>query len=490
MTPKHILLLDLDGLRPDVFKAARRAGTIPNIARLFGGSHFDRSLTIENVAPAPSITFCSQACLFTGAHPSQHGIPGNQFFDRFGTTTNQTPSFYAFDVGDTLEVDDAVQVFTHNLAGGRLQTPTYYKRMKKHGLTSLVAGNMYGYDATEWIKPLLSNIGRFTKGGSLFGLSSADYDGAIVDNVIDYLDSEGMPDILTVYFMGIDHDSHKYGPDSQAAALEIVDGLIGRLWDKIIEKAQGSILVALFSDHGQIEVLPEDKHSLKIGFPFDREMAYFFDALGLDVHDYPGEDPHCDAVMALNGGTANVYLHNKKGHWWDVPEFERDVLPIGRAFWEAHATGKYATDLENAVAGVLIRNVEKDGWEAPYHALTPTGDILSLADWFRQQPAGLYVDPVNRLNHFHGRFTGDLLIISNYAEQYYFGGENTGVHGGLHPDDSLATLLYGWHGVSRDNWQAAENAITTAISRRCRQENGRMPSTVDMLTGIEAVQNL
>lgn len=487
MNPKHILLLDLDGLRPDVFLNAQREGKLPHIGRLFGGDHFDRSLRIENVAPAPSITFCSQACLFTGHHPAQHGIPGNQFFDRFGTETDKTPSFYAFDVGDTLEVDDAVKVFTHNLAGVRLQVPTFYERMKTYGLTSLVAGNMYGYDADTWIKPSLTKLGRFIKGGNLFGLSSAAYDGFIVEQVLDYLDSDGMPDILTMYFMGIDHDSHVYGPQAQAAALEVVDGLIGKLWDKILEKAQGSIFVSLFSDHGQIEVIPDDKHSLRIGFPFDREMGYFFDALGLDVHDYPGEDPDCDAVMALNGGIASVYLHNKTGHWWDQPEFARDVAPIGKAFWEAHASGKYAADLEGAIAAVLIRNVEKEGWNAPYHALTPQGEIVPLTQWVLQQPQDLYLDPVNRLDNYSGRFCGDLLLISNYADGFYFGGELTGMHGGLHPEDSAATLLYGWHGISEDEWSAAAQKIHKAIAKRCHQENGRMSSTPDMLTGVEAV---
>lgn len=144
MNPKHILLIDVDGLRPDVLAQARQNHLIPNIAKFFGGASFEQTVQIFNTAPAPSITFCSQACLFTGEHPKTHGIPGNQFFNRFGTDGDQTPRHFAFDIGDTLAVDDAVLVFTHGLAGDQLKVPTYYEKATQRGWQSVVAGNMYG----------------------------------------------------------------------------------------------------------------------------------------------------------------------------------------------------------------------------------------------------------------------------------------------------------------------------------------------------------
>ncbi|GAB4581890.1 MAG: hypothetical protein Fur0022_46420 [Anaerolineales bacterium] len=485
-----LLLLDIDGLRPDIFRAALEAGTIPNLAGLLGGPALARGLIIPVTAPAPSITFCSQACLFTGAHPKDHGIPGNQFFDRFGTYNNGIPQFFAFDVGDTLEVDDAVRVFTDDLAAKRLMTETFYERMAARGKTSIVAGNMYAQGAQTWIKPSLANIARFTKGGNLFGMSSREYDQNILDRLLAHLRQHGLPDVLTLYFMGLDHDSHHYGPQKgqRPYLVEHVDPMVGQLIQAIKTQSPNSkYLISIFSDHGQIEVIPDDQHSLRLGFPFDKEVGDFFTALGLDVHDYPGEDPHCDAVMALNGGTASVYLQKKDGHWADPPLFERDVLPIARAFWEAHATGKYAPELKGALAGVLLRNVERDGWTAPFTALTPDGDLLPLAAWFAAQPNGLYLDPVHRLNNHTGLFSGDVLLISNYAEGYYFGKEIHGVHGGLHPEDSHATLAYGCPGADADEWARMKTAIEGAIAARCAAEGGRLPSTCDLMVGVEAV---
>lgn len=479
------ILIDIDGLRPDVFRAAMDAGTVPNLARLVSPG-----LEVEAVAPAPSITFCSQASLFTGAHPADHGIPGNQFFDRFGITSRGVPRHFAFDVGDTLAVDDAVLVFTNGLAAGRLQVPTIYERLAARGRTSVVAGNMYGRGASTWLTPRLTHIARLTKGGKLFGMNPRTYDQFIVDELIGYLLRYGLPDLTTLYFMGLDHDSHAYGPEpAQRAYLEHhVDPMVGQLWEAVEPLVEEPPLVAVFSDHGQIRVIPDDPHALNIGFPFDKEMGHLFSALGLDVHDYPGEDPDCDAVMALNGGLAYVYLHKQDGFWADAPVFERDVLPVARAFWEAHKTGAYASELKGALAGVLLRNVETQGWSAGYQALTPDGALAPLQEWFSSQPDGLYVDPVRRLERLASRFSGDLILISNYAEGYYFGNEMTGVHGGLHPDDSLATMVFGAPGMPAGEWEPLAEKMRSAISERCGREGGRMAATCDLMTALQAGQ--
>ncbi|MDQ4078305.1 MAG: alkaline phosphatase family protein [Chloroflexota bacterium] len=492
--PDPILLLDIDGLRPDVFLAALESGNLPHIAPLLGGQGMERGSQIPVLAPAPSITFCSQACLFTGSHPREHGIPGSQFFDRFGTTSEGEPRHYAFDVGDTLAVDDAVRVFTHGLASERLHVPTFYERMAKRGRGFVVAGNMYAQGATTWLPPSVLKLGRLTKGGRLFGLDPQDYDRHVLDKLLEHLEAEGLPEGhgLTMYFLGLDHHSHKYSPHAQHDYLvKHVDPMVGELWRAIRAAAPSRApFVVLFSDHGQIAVPDEDRYGLHLGFPFDREMGHFFDALGLDVHDYPGEDPDCDAVLTLNGGLADVYLHNQTGRWSDPPDFDQDVLPVGRAFWDAHHTGKLAPEMRGALAGVLLRNVERDGWEGCYEALTPSGEVVSLEEWFAKQPADLYVDPVNRLNNLAGTFSGDLLLISNYADGYYFGDNLCGIHGGLHPDDSCATLVYAWPDSSQAGWTEVRHSIRAAIDTRCRTEGDRYPSTTDMLTGLEAALSL
>jgi hypothetical protein len=488
MSVEHIVLIDIDGLCAEVLEDALKSGRAPNLRRLLGGEGFERGLLYPLLAPAPSITFTSQASLFTGAHPAWHGIPGNQFFDRFGAYSDGQPRHYAFDVGDRLAVDDAVRVFTDGLAANCLLAPTLYERAAVLGFSSRVAAHMYARGAAQWLKPSLVNLARFTKGGNLFGMDAPAYDRYTLDQALESIQREGLPHILTVYFMGVDHESHLHGPQAQSDYLcGVLDGYIGELWEavqgKLPAQAQAPLCL-MFSDHGQIGMPADDRHSLRLGFPFEREMGHLFDALGLDVHDIPGEDPDCDAVVASNGGLAHVYLQNRKGRWRDAPDFERDVLPVAQAFWEAHALGRYAPELQGALSGVLVRDVERESWSASYLALTPQGDRVPLAEWFALQPPELYADPVNRLDNLAGSLVGDVLLVSNYAEGFYFSAPLAGIHGGLHPRDSWAAMALGWPGVSQSTWDLAHEAFTDAVKRRCQAENHRLPSTADLMTGL------
>jgi hypothetical protein len=490
MPPAPLLLLDVDGLRADVLAAGLEQGRLPNIARLLGGAELSRGLLHPLLAPAPSITFAAQACLFTGAHPGQHGIAGNQFFDRFGAQNGGVPRHYAFDVGDTLAVDDAVRVFSDGLAARELRVDTLYERLAGQNLKSVVASHMYARGAAQWLRPSLTDIARFTKGGNLFGLGADEYDRRTLTNTLEYIRRQGLPDVLTVYWMGVDHESHVHGPGVQLDFLAgVLDAYVGELWEAVLKAcpAGTSPVVALFSDHGQIGMPADDRHSLRLAFPFEREMGHLFDALGLDVHDFPGEDPECDAVVASNGGMAQVYLQNRFGHWADAPVFERDVRPVGAAFWQAHADGSHAGELQGALAGVLLRNVAEYGWHASYQALTPAGDIIPLENWFAAQPAGLYADPVNRIRNMSGPNSGDLLLISNYADGFYFAAPLSGMHGGLHPQDSTAALALGWPGAPAAVWESASQAFRAAIAARCQAENNRQSCVTDLVTGLMAV---
>lgn len=491
-SPKRLLTIDIDGLRQDVFHHALSSGRALNLAYLLGGPGGETGIHLDPVSTAPSITFCGQSSIFTGAHPEEHGIVGNQFFDRFGTR-GEEPRFYAFDVGDTLAYQDAVLTFTGEmgLLGQTLapRTLTIYERASRIKLSSTVAYHMISRGAARWICPNLVDIARFTKGGGLIGISAEQYDGDMLDKTIAHLRSNGCPDMLTVYFMGLDHSSHQEGPGAQPGYLErVVDPLIGRLVSELERCGLlDGILVAVVSDHGQIQVIPDDRHSLRLSFPFDREMGYLFDALGLDVHDKPGEGPACDAVLASNGGLAHVYLRRRTGGWNEIPEFLTEVLPVARAFWEAHGTGKYAPDLQGALAMVLLRNVEQDGWQANYQALTPAGDLQGVEEYLAAHPEVETVDAAARLRHLACPTSGDLLLVANYAGGFYFGGPTAGVHGGLHPEDSLAVASFGWTGATTEKWAYLRDTAEALVRERRAIERRTHASLVDIAPILERV---
>jgi hypothetical protein len=82
---------------------------------------------------------------------------------------------------------------------------------------------------------------------------------------------------------------------------------------------------------------------------------------------------------------------------------------------------------------------------------------------------------------------GDLLLISNYEDGYYFGPPVKGIHGGLHPDDSKAAMAIGFPGKDDLVTNKMKTSVIEALQRRCQREGGRSPSTSDLITCLEPV---
>jgi hypothetical protein len=472
----RIVLIDIDGLRADVFDRALQTGSLPNLARLLGGPAIDKGIQFQPI-------YCCQASSFTGAHPCQHWIPGNHFFDRFGRINQGVPRKYEFDF------IDAPAVFLTGLAGNAIHpdVQTLYETATEQGLTSTVAYNMYAHGAQHWLKPGLDDWRDFAA-GARHGFGER-YDNAMVGDVCEHLRAGHRPDILTLYFFGLDHDTHLKGPHIQAEYLsEVVDRQIGRFLKEYEahELMDGSLFV-VFSDHGQKEVVPDDEHSLKVGFIFDRELGYVFEALGLDVFDHPLEGPHCEALLSPAGGMAQVYLRRKGGAWKDEPHFAAEVLPLAKAFWDSNAHGKYCRELQGTLSMVMVRNVEQQGWFAEYQVYTPQG-LFPVSEYLGLHPEVEMVDAANRIHYMTSPVTGDLLLFAHYDQGYSFSQlPYRGMHGGLHPDDSRAVLTYSLPGGTAEQITHLRQILSAAITQRCQTEGGRQVGNVDMAYGLRTL---
>ncbi len=489
--PERLIVVDVDGLRRDVFRIALAVGELPNFECIVGGREGNAACHVDALSTAPSITFAAQASIFTGQHPGAHGIAGNESFDRLGRISAGRPRHFGFDVGYTLAVDDAVRVFSDGLASQFLsdEVPTLYETLAGRGLTSTVVYHMYARGADAWLPPSVVDIARFTKGKGRLGLEAPAYDAGMLKRVIGHLNVGERPDVLTVYFMGLDHHSHVHGPAAQPAYLrDVVDPQMGRLLDALQERGMlDGALFVLVSDHGQIEVVPDDRHSIRLGFPFDREMGHVFRALGLDVHDIPGEDPACDAVMGLNGGLAHVYLQHRAGRWADAPRYEVDVLPVAEAFRQMNETGKYEEELQGSLELILVRDAEREGWKGEYHVYVGDGRTQPLVEVLAACPDLDYADPVNRIRLAASAATGDIILLANGREGFYFGAPTMGVHGGLYPGDSEAVLTFAYPVGTPDEILWLRETVTGVIADRCADEGDREPSVADMVPAALAL---
>jgi hypothetical protein len=170
-------------------------------------------------------------------------------------------------------------------------------------------------------------------------------------------------------------------------------------------------------------------------------------------------------VVTCNGELAYVYLRRHKAGWGEAPTFVEDVQRVADAFWRANQTGVYAPDLQDALAMILVRDCEHVGWQAAYQVFTP-GGLVPVGDYLAAHPEIVTADAVARLDHLTGPMTGDLLLVSNYAAGYYFGGPITGIHGGFHPAESRAVLSFGWQGASQEQIAALRQAAQSVVGNR------------------------
>src|SRR5215218_1312313 len=77
-TPKPVLMLVLDGIRPDVMRAAIRGGDAPT----FGALAEMGEAVWDGVSVFPSITPAATAAIVTGEPPVGSGIYGHAWYDK------------------------------------------------------------------------------------------------------------------------------------------------------------------------------------------------------------------------------------------------------------------------------------------------------------------------------------------------------------------------------------------------------------------------
>jgi hypothetical protein len=123
---------------------------------------------------------------------------------------------------------------------------------------------------------------------------------------------------------------------------------------------------------------------------------------------------------------------------------------------------------------ILVRNVEQEGWQTGYQALAPNGQRMPVTDYLALHPEVETVDADARLRCLAGPLSGDLLLVSNYKDGFYFGGPTLGVHGGLHPQDSLAVASLGWPGATHEQRRfLCETVQGLVYDRRSAEKRSR-----------------
>jgi predicted AlkP superfamily pyrophosphatase or phosphodiesterase len=253
-----LLMISVDGLRPDHVTAADRYGLkVPSLRRFLTEGAFAEG--VQGVIP--TVTYPSHTTLITGVSPARHGILANTTFDPL--RTNQGGWYwYAEDIRvptlwdaaaraglSTASVQWPVSVgarITWNIPEvWRAGTPDDAKLLRAVSTPGLLA-------------ELEPEIGSYPRAQTV---EADEQRGRYAARILE----KKRPNLLTVHLVALDHAEHESGPGSaeSLAVLERLDAVVGMLRATAERVAPGGAYVVVVSDHGfartamRLDLFPE-----------------------------------------------------------------------------------------------------------------------------------------------------------------------------------------------------------------------------------------
>ncbi|WP_219975461.1 alkaline phosphatase family protein [Rubrobacter xylanophilus] len=324
---RPVLLLVLDGIRPDVMRAAIREGDAPALGALAEAGE----AVWDCVSVFPSITPAATAAIATGRSPAGSGIVGHAWYDRregevviYGAKT------------ETVLAGGPIRVF-HNhvwrMNRDDLLAPTVFETLHRSGVEGacvhfpirrgpyehpvrmrtvegyLLGGRLLGrsvegpreYYLGDLFYSRETGLNGFKGSGGLhrsIGIND-EYAAAVGEQL---LEERAEPFTLIYFFQG-DQVSHRGGLAAQRRYVSRLDGYAGRLFAAAggLEPLLESYAVLVVSDHGHAPLLPRKSHV---------DLSSGLRGLRLSLGPRASLGPGADVVAVPNGRAAFLYLRD------------------------------------------------------------------------------------------------------------------------------------------------------------------------------------
>ncbi len=411
---KHVVIIAVDGLRADSFYDFVETSRAPYLRTLLGAMQQpDGTFAYRNAVRAknavtvfPSYTFPSWTSLVTGVYPGLHGITGNQLLFRTGPPGQQDGK-----KSGSLEARyyseahiDALAVYWAYLLNNDLprQSPTIYDVVAAAKGQSLIVHHMISRGAkdTDWRYPSYDTAAMYIKHEAKIYDHNTLYEFVAAVQALNggsFPNSDAdaevyLPTVTTLYFPGLDHDSHIHADqphDQQLTYLANVDEMLerllkgsdriekvdsdGRVQDRLAwpglnhyPKLLNETLFVLVSDHGHSHITmgsalstDELEAALKhVPVPHGRLKVHetsinffnFFAKLTSTIFYSGDPDEDDDVFVTLNGGSAAIYLRPPKKKWRDPADYDYSHK-VAEAIWDWFANNK-----AGVLQAIFVRN--------------------------------------------------------------------------------------------------------------------------------------
>ena len=323
--PKPVLMMVLDGIRPDVLRAAIRDGEAPALARLVE----EGEAVWDAVSVFPSITPAATAAIATGEPPAGSGILGHAWYDR---GENRLVVYGA--TRETVISTGPLKVFHNNvwrMNRDDLLAPTIFEKLHERGVDGAcvnfpVRRGPYEHPVRlRSVNHVAANsalLGTSVLGpkeyfmGDLFysrdtglqgraGVGGIGRSAGINDEYAArvgamFLEEKVAPFNLVYFFKG-DSIAHHKGLAAQREYVSTLDGYVAGIFEAAggAEMLLEEYAVIALADHGHTPLLSDKRRYVHLG----RILGE-----GTSIGARAGFGPGVDVVAVPNGRSALLYL--------------------------------------------------------------------------------------------------------------------------------------------------------------------------------------
>ena len=478
----RVLIVALDGVGDDELLRAIREGGAPNMTRLLGeGSStspvFAHAYAVPGVLTIlPSTTVAAWSATFTGEPAGRNGVPGNEWFVR------EERRFHAPAPVTVDDHEDAIAVYSDDLIGQLLRVPTLYELADVRSYVSLShvhrgADLLTTPDLGAFGDLIAAAVEGVTGSEDVARESYEELDRTSVESLTGTLGEHGIPDILTVYFPGVDlytHVSQSSIVEQRKYIRDVIDPALGEVLSAYRDQgALADTYVVLVSDHGHTPVIGDDRHAL--GAEGDDEPTALIARagfrmrpmeLGVDEDGDDADEQDYQAVVAYQGSIAYVYLADRstcpeagsRCDWNRAPRWKEDVVPMLRAFDAANRNGTSVPALQGTLDLVFSRPPRPPGEDALPFQVWDEDRLVPVREYLASHPRPDLLDLEARLNGLgsgpYGHRAGDVLLLARSGterpieERFYFSNEFRSWHGSPTAQDSRIPLIVAHQGKS------------------------------------------
>lgn len=294
-----LVLLQIDGLSRQEFERALERGEMPFLQRLIQREHYQ---VLDHYSGLPSTTSAVQAEIFYGV---KGAVPAFSFRDHHtGTVVRMFEPEAAARIERLHDGPESL------LKGGSAYSDNYTGGADESHFCPSAMGwgpALRGANPLVLLAFVLTNLYSFLRIAVLLvlelGLALADFvrglvrghdfakelkfiptrvaiaillrELCVIGGKIDI--SRGLP-VVHINFLGYDEQSHRRGPSSLFAhwTLKGIDDAIARLWRAAHRSVWRHYEVWIYSDHGQVKVMP---YARMQGYPIEEAVRSAFEAL-------------------------------------------------------------------------------------------------------------------------------------------------------------------------------------------------------------------